>query len=165
MVINHQPKTFVLSGDHTDLVFLIDPLPTDCDIYPYLNMYFNELYTVHWTKCMLVFNCIPFKLLHVSDKLSSLGLLSVSLCSSSTHPTTTHRHPPLRPTSRVILMDTSFAQRVPWSLSGRQRWFCSLQSPACPGPSEPCGLHPPVMTRCGLALEVCANREQVGNLS
>lgn len=62
------------------------------------------------------------------------------------------------------LMDTSFAQKVPWCLSGRQRWFCSLQFPACPGPSEPRGLCPPVMTRCSLALEVCANREQVGNL-
>lgn len=66
--------------------------------------------------------------------------------------------------SNSALMDTSFAQKVPRCLSGRQQRFSSLQSPACPGPSEPRGHRPPVMTRCGLALEVCANREQVGNL-
>lgn len=63
-------------------------------------------------------------------------------------------------------MDTSFAQKIPQCLSGRQQWFCSLLSPACPGPSEPRGHdRPPLMTRCGLALEVGAKWEQVGNLS
>lgn len=68
--------------------------------------------------------------------------------------------------SNSALMDISFAQKIPRCLSGRQQWFCSLLSPACPGPSEPCGHdRPPLMTRCGLALEVGAKWEQVGNLS
>lgn len=67
--------------------------------------------------------------------------------------------------SNSALMDTSFAQKIPWCLSSRQHWFCSLHSPACPGPSQPRGHCPPIMTRCSLALEVCASWEQVGNLT
>lgn len=39
--------------------------------------------------------------------------------------------------SNSALMDTSFAQKIPWCLSGCQWWFCSLQSPTCPWALRP----------------------------
>lgn len=85
-------------------------------------------------------------------------LFSHSLCSSYAYPTTILLHKYLCFDGHILCSQSPLVSvglpamvlfitvsSLPWAL--RAPWAC-----------------PPVMTRCGLALEVCANRKQVGNL-